>query len=694
MDTNTNPDEVPVAGSVLGQFIAQKCTQAIEDRQWLTSRWIEDIIQLEDLDTKGHVHNITKPKTLTAESRISDILFVAGEKNFSVDPDRTVPAEHKEQAEQSSDTLENNIVELLDDSNYESQGRFIIKQATQLGCGILEAPVKDTQPRKTWNQGKDGEGELVNTLSIELADVTSVKSRTIWDYFPDLSVAKQEDCAFEFYRNWLSKVDLQNLLLGDSGFNTQEILDIINTETYATPPDHITELRDESSADDRSETYVIWKCHMTVPVDMVKDLCQKEPEREGNLFEEDDLDENEFDVEILAWVSESGRLLKFCPNPLETDERPYSVFCYDRDTTCFLASPGVPRLIRKQQQDVNASWDRIHDNADLSVGPQWIYDPNIVEPIPIDGEVTLDMTANKGWRMKRPGVDPSKAFHFFNVPSGVEENMIILQTALAFADVETQLPQIAGGEISAEQSRMATESLELLMNAANATQRRIIKDYDDFVTIPMVGRLIDDAMQNNPIEGVHGRFIPNAHGTSRLLLKQTQMMNAMNLSQIAGSNPHFAAKTDWDSMYDQIIRGLQFDPKVVTFSEEEMAKKAEENPPQPSPEEIEAQANMLEAQNEQKKIDVGVQESQAKTQLAIEELKFKKQKAEADSKIAVMKLELEREKMERDGQGKVGELAFKQKAKEREITMTAAAKENDRANEFLIESQNPKTKQH
>ncbi len=164
-------------------------------------------------------------------------------------------------------------------------------------------------------------------------------------------------------------------------------------------------------------------------------------------------------------------------------------------------------------------------------------------------------------------------------------------------------------------------------------------------------------------------------------------MNSMNLSQIAGSNPHFAEMTNWKSMYTQIIRGLQFDPKVVTYSDEELAKRAEENPPQPSPEAIEAQANMLEAQNEQQKLQVNAQESQSRSQLMGEELQLKKQKAQSEAKIAVMKLELERDKLNRDGQIAAGKMQFDQKAKEREIKLNAAAKSHDRAEQFMIETQ-------
>lgn len=691
-----------VASDTIGQFIAAQANQAITDRTWCEDLWLDDMRQLKDVCVSGgtsreHTHNITKEKTLIAEARISDMLFQAGDKNFAVEPDKDIPPKQSTQMEEASDKLENSITNKLDESNYETHGRKAIKYACELGVGVIKGPVKVVNKQKTWEQLQTEDGNVVNKLTVEIGTKAGVEHVSTWDYFPDMSVEKQEDCAYEFQRHWMSKTDLQELLLRPD-FNHEEVLAIINTETPASQPRHLVELRDNSLPNSYSERFVIWEGYTTVPVSEIRELRTQEPERQGNFCEcDDDITEN-FDVRVHAWVSDSGKLLKFSPSLLETDERPFGVFCYDRDSACFMASAGIPRLLRKAQRDVDGSWDRIHDNSDLSVGPQFVVDTSRVEPIPVNGKMDWNMTANKGWRTKRPGVDPSGAFHFFNVPSGVQENMAILDKSLEFADKETQLPQLVSGEVTAGQTRMAHETFSLLFNAAGSIPRRIIKDWDDHVTIPLIGRMIDYTLQYEPEVGVFGRFIPNAQGTSSLLLKETLAKNAMALSQISASNPKYAERTNWKQLYDRIIRSLQFDPAVVTYTDEELEKQRAENPPQPSPEQIEAQANLLEAQNEQKKIAIQAQKDKMDYDLKNRELQSKINKAKAETRVAVMKVQLEEKKLIGGAKGKVTGEIIKGKVKaeteklkaeneKEKIRMKSKADESAQVNEYLLEGQ-------
>ncbi|MCK4871052.1 MAG: hypothetical protein KAS93_08085 [Gammaproteobacteria bacterium] len=683
MEPDGTKPNIEVASDAIGAYVVAKANDAVTNRVWIEDRWLDDMRQLKGCETEDrHDHNVTKEKTLTAEARISDMLFQQGDKNFSVTADLDVAPEQKASMDDAAQKLEDKITNLLDESQYESKGRAAIKQACELGVGVVKGPVQKTSIQKDWQQAQDQAGNTVNMLELTVSSRSSVDHVSTWDYFPDLAPAEQKDCSYEFQRHWLSKTDLQNLLLRDD-FNKEEILNIISTESPAEQPRHLVELRDESLPESNANNYIIWEGYLKIPSNLVKDLCCQEPEREGNYFDEGDAEKDKFDIECLVWVSDSGKLLKFAPNPLETDERPFGVFCYDRDTTCFMASEGIPRLLRKPQRDINASWQRIHKNSDLSVGPQWIVDALAVEPIPIEGKTSWEMTPNKGWRGRKPNVDLQRAFHFFNVPSGVQENMLILQQSLQFADVETQLPQIASGEQS-EGMTKTFSGMELLINASNTVQRRIIKDWDDYVTVPMIGRMIDDLMQNSPMAGVFGKFIPNAQGTASLLLKETSAKNAMNLAQVAASNPQFAQRTNWDGLYSQIVRGLQSDPAIVIKSEDQLKQEAQQEKP-PAPEMIEAQANMLEAQNEQAKVQLDMQKWQAKEQREKRELQLREQKAQMDYDVAIKKIALEDRKMEVTARGKVVEIDMKGKQKREEIVTSAKAAESKMANEYLIE---------
>lgn len=695
------------AADAIGRYAVGLAKQSESDRRWIEDRWIEDIRQLNDLSGNSVNYqyriNITKPKTLSAEARISDMLFQKGDKNFSIDPDKDTPEELLSEAQKGSDLLEDKVTAILDDGDYETVGRRTIKFATQLGVGVLSGLDVSVEFEKEWKQ-IEGESGVLNALQVTQVKKAKPRHVSTWNYFPDMSVEEHNDCAYEFERMYLSKKDLQKLMMrGD--FNNEAIIDVISIDSVAPLPRYITELQDNVNSATTPERYIIWKGCLTVPSDMVRELCKCNHEESGSEFEEqqerqvtngvhyqeEDIDEDSFDVECVVWVSDSGKLLKFAPNPLETEERPFSVFCYDLDTSCFMASKGIPRLIKQPQEDINRCWTRIQDNADLSVGPQWIVDTTLVEPLQEygpNGEVlplSWKMTGNKGWRQRIPGRDMSKAFTVFNIPSGIQENMVIMQKALEFVDMVTQLPQITSGDVPKEQGRMSHETFSMLFNAAGSSPRRIIKEWDDSVTVPFIGRCIDYVMQNDPIPGVQGKFTANAKGTSGLLLRETMAQNAVTLSGVAGSNPKFAQKTNWDELYKQIIRGLQYDPAVVTYSEEELQRQAQENPPQPQPEMIEAQANLLEAQNEQKKIGTSAQAEAWKDERERISLDQRAKKDKADTMVSMAKLKIEEKKLELGIKGKATETIIKSKAKQEEIKLSAKAKESGMVQQAILE---------
>ena len=658
-------NEAVAAVEAIGQFCVAVAQQNEQDRLWIEDEWLDDMRQVRGIPVDGeedsdHRHNITKPKALTAIARISDLLFQAGDKNFAVGIDPDTPTERKPEALKGATQLEDKITTQLSDADYESVGRRVIASACTLGIGVIKGPVKTTGVKKAWVQLPDANGQVVNQLQM-IKDTTSVTEFVpLWDYFPDMSAADHDGCANEFQRHYMSKHDLQKLLLRDD-FNHEEIYSIIETETPSATPRYLTELRDNSLPEVAKDSFVVWEGYIQIPGDMIARLCQRNPERQGVFFSAEE--EFEPDVECTIWISDSGKVLKFAPNPLETDERPFSTFCYDRDEACFMASPGVPRLMRDPARDVNSSWNRIHENSDLAVGPQCIVDTAIVEPMPEpNGTTSWGMEANKMYRGLRPGADYRKAFHFFNVPSNIAENMTILEKSRSFADEATMLPQIASGEQSAQMTK-TFQGLELLMNASNTVHRRIVKDWDDYITVPLIGRYIDDNMQNSPEFGVFGQFMANARGTSALLLKETQARNLMSMGQVAESNAQFAQATKWLPLYRRVARGLQQDPDEFIKTDEEMEQEAQqqqEAPPNPEVMKLQFQEQKLSAELEFKREELGV----------------KREIAAMEKETTMMKLEYEMLRATGAAKTRIVEAGMKGQQKQDEIVMGAKAKEH------------------
>ncbi len=657
--------------AVIGRRVADTCAQAVTDKRWIEELWVDDLRQFRGVKKKGikHVRNITRPRTRTASARLSDLLFQGGDKNFSVGIDADTPPQAKEQAEAGARFIEGEIETILNTADYESVGRAAIEDACLYGVGIIQGPIKILEQQKSWRQIQDENGAVVNAVVIEDKEQTSIEKVSPWDYFSDLSVADHDDCAYEFRRRYFSKIDMQNLL-HRKGFNRQAVYEAIVGKEYSELPWHYTELKGENIPSSQTDFFCIYEVYTTVSQEDIETLSSEHEEESWFGFCHDDkLDP---DVECCVWITENGRVLKFAPSLLETGERPFSIFCYDRDEVCFMASPGVPRLIRDEADAATAFWDMTICNADITVAPQMVVNPHVVEPIP-DAETKEQdwniRTNTRGWRLKVAGASAKDAFYFFNIPNQTKTTIDLLEVSKKYADESAMTPEIAQGQQSANMTK-TFQGMELLMNSANTVARRIVKDWVDHVTIPLITRIIADVMENKPQLGVFGKFIANVRGANALMLKETQARNAMQLASVAGQNPKFAQMTDWEKLYKQVVYGLQQEPEKVMLTKDEMDKQGENK--QPDQEVVKAQMEM--------------QMKQSEIQIRQAELKVKEDTLQLEKYKIDMNYQLEIAKIQAGAQTKQVELAEKNKAKKDEIILNAKAKEHLMAQEFKVES--------
>ena len=85
----------------------------------------------------------------------------------------------------------------------------------------------------------------------------------------------------------------------------------------------------------------------------------------------------------------NDRVIKVSLNPMDSDERPYSVFNWEKDESSVFGF-GVPYLMRNPQRVINAAWRMMMDNAGLSVADQLVINKELLSP------------ADGSWTPKRP----------------------------------------------------------------------------------------------------------------------------------------------------------------------------------------------------------------------------------------------------------------------------------------------------
>jgi hypothetical protein len=629
---------------IFGARLEALADEQVRKRAQIEDRWLEDLRQYhgqnppdeESALAKGRKSrvfvNITRNKTTSGEARLADLLFPTDDRNWGIKPtpipeldelkhdDEIVETEEGpqrvgdgvravlEEARKRAERMSKEIDDQLTEAQYNAVCRDMIHDACVLGTGILKAPVVVGRTRKKWLRE-----EGVSVLQIVEDLRPGVERVDPWNFFPDMSAAHVSEAEFVFERKMVSKQQLRDLAKRP-GFIAEQISKVIESDdsgpkTYG----RVQDLRHITGVDvpDQDSRYEMWEYHGPIN--------KNDLEAAGVDIGDDPMQEMHGVVTMCA-----GVVLKVSLNPLETNELPYSVFCWEYDPT-YIFGFGIPYLMRSSQKVINAAWRMILDNAALSTGPQIVVNREVVEPA--DGN--WNMTARKVWYLNNKQHDVRQAFASHEISSHQGELVDIFMRARQLADEETNLPLIAQGE-QTDNITQTAQGMSILMSAADVTIRRIVKAFDDDITAPVITRFYDYNMQYGEKDEIKGDFEVQAMGSSYLAEKAAMEQGVQQLLQFA-AHPVFGPMTDARALYRKAVKGLRVDPDEVM---------AEEDPNQPDPQALAAQAQQQAAEAE-------MQIKQAELQLKQQEVQGRQQldaqKIASEREVAMMKLALEQD---------------------------------------------------
>lgn len=604
----------------LGWRLTRLAQEQIGIRQQTEDRWLSDLEQhmghydaetLERLKKSGGSQafvNITRSKSTGAEARLSDMLFPSDDTNWAIQP-TPVPELQKmamnqevagqdeqgneithadiakgiiKEAQARAEAMTREIDDQLVEAKYHTIAREIIHDACLFGTGILKGPVVINRTRKNWKQLDNA----VYELDIVQEYRPGVEHVSVWDWFPDMSATKINECGFIFERRYVTKKQLIELSKRP-GYLKEQIKKIIavDARNNSNGSSHVGRIRELSGvqANINDNRYELWEYHGPA--------TKEDLEACGCMVENDDLIEHDVIVSLI-----NDTVIKADLNPLETGECPYSVFAYEDDDTSVFGF-GIPYLLRNEQRIVNAAWRMLLDNAALSTGPQLIINRELVTPS--DG--SWDLKARKVWWLTDPEHRVNDAFGSHEIASHQAELSNIFETAKNMASEVTSLPMIAQGEVGGTQDTAAGRSM--LLNAANTVLRNVVKAFDDGITKPFIGRMYDWNMQNSDKEAIKGDFEVDARGSSALLVKETQTQALLNLMSVS-LQPIYSDLTKHPELYRKAIQAQHLNPDDVVKTDDELeAEKNKPDPIQQAMQEQQAAMMQLQVQELQGKID-------------------------------------------------------------------------------------------
>jgi hypothetical protein len=604
---------------------------------------------------------LTRQKTNAASARLSDMLYPADDRNWSVsptpvpelsrllkeegeqefvDPQTGAPLPHPvearniqlkdlavermAQATEQSNAMQREIDDALVECQYNYEGRKVIADAARLGCGILKGPLIVNRTKKKWAKQQTADGKSMHML--EIVEQTRPASVRVdpWNFFPDPSCGEDiQTGSHTWEREYVAGRELRRLSRTEGYLSGQ-----IN-ECLREGPQHYTAAgayKPESRGDGEYQSPTVFNDSRFEIWTYVGEVTREQLISTGTL--EDDRDDaapdSHLDLISAVVVLCNERVIKAMLNPLDTEDLPYDVFIWEKISSSPWGA-GIPYLMRYAQRTVNAAWRAMLDNAAMSHGPQIVLRRQHIQPA--DGR--WEITGRKLWYASEEVDEIKKAFEVYDIPCRQGDLKAIIEMAMAFADQETSLPQISQGEQGSAPETVG--GMTILMNSANTVLRRLVKQYDDMVTKPHITRYYDWFMQYSEKEEIKGDFEVHARGSSALIVRDMQQQMLVQLLSMT-DHPTFGVFVDPEKLFRKTLESGHVSASDVMRSKEEIAERLAKPPEAPPPVPVQVAQVRAQAAMEAVKIDT---ESEKVNQ----ELRMQQARDMRSSKLHEMALE-------------------------------------------------------
>jgi hypothetical protein len=140
--------------------------------------------------------------------------------------------------------------------------------------------------------------------------------------------------------------------------------------------------------------------------------------------------------------------------------------------------------------------------------------------------------------------------------------------------------------------------MTILSNALNIMFGRMVKNWDDGITVPTIDRMYDWNMQHNPKDDIKGDYQVDARGSSVLLAREMQSQNLMALALSFSGHPVLggALKDNAVPLVRRVFQSLMLSADEFVMTDEELAAdaalKAKQPPPDPAIMQLENEMNI------------------------------------------------------------------------------------------------------
>jgi hypothetical protein len=579
--------------------------------------------------------NIIRGKCEVAEGRFSDIQLPTDDRNYGLKPtpkpdlvkgllDERQPIDtttgqpmvddagnpiktseiarvQMDEANKKMEAMQDEIDDQLTECGFNGECRKVVRDAVRLGTGVIKGPNVIKSIRKAWIEQSDGDGKTVWRMQSVEKHAPESKRVDIWNVFPDPQCGEDlNKAAYVWEVEEFLPRELRSLI-GVEGYEVDQIKMVLQEEP----------LRTSVSINQNNKGYEV----------------RQQAREQGTAYEKwqytGDIDRD--DLEVLGCDCEDleGQALSACVvfvndrpikiqlNVLDTGDLGYDFFQW----TQVAGSPwgiGIVRMSIWMQRVIIAALRAMMDNGRDSSGANIIVGKGVE---PADG--IWDLTGKKVWRETGGIDDVRKAFNQFQLQNNQRDLEAIIELALKFLDMETNIPMFFQGE-KAEMPETLGQT-NIMVDANNISERSRVKIWDDQITRTHITRYYHWNMQYNDNPDIKGDWNVDARGTSVLLMRDQQARSLINLMALRGDEK-VDNEVDWGKATRELFKALKLD---VLKSEADKKRDQEQKQHQPQPADPKIEAVKIRAEGELEKAQL-VQNSD------MAELQFKAEQAELE----------------------------------------------------------------
>jgi hypothetical protein len=542
---------------------------------------------------------ITRQKTNAAEARLSDILLPTDDRNWGIrptpdpegarakeedgqlvdpatgkpvlvdpstgaitdDPSVGRPIQKSEIAQAAeraaclaAEAMTKEIEDQFVECDYNSELRKTIHDSAVVGTGVIKGPVVTKRTRKAWRERKEIDPETGKVEKLQVMEIVEeldpasfhVDPRNVWEDPACGDDVQNGQGIFELEKLTEKKV---RELAKQPGYMKDRLRQALEEGPKTSAALYETTQQIEKEGSEEDKLYQHWIYHGELKKEDLEIAAVDVPE--DSLEVVSGCVEMINDIVVRAYIS-----------PLDSGEIPYDFYPWEKvQGSC--RGYGMPYLMRAEQSVTNASWRQMMDNSGLTAGPQIIVDKRAIRPA--DGQWTL--RPFKFWDKLDDSVDPRQAFVAVEFNSHQPELAGIIELAEKLGDQGSGQPMLMTGEKGSAPDTVG--GMQMLMNNANVVLRRLVKQFDDYVTKKHIRRYYDYNMAYSSKDDIKGDFQIDARGSSALLVRDIQNQAYLQLLA-AAANPIYTPLIDPKKLFEKALQAQHIDPRDIMLPDDQI----------------------------------------------------------------------------------------------------------------------------